>query len=71
MATYTPLTKKIIDDSGKEIVVCQYYGTKECRNIHTLNGCNQTCPMIRVMMNQLHAFEEVYLNIDGGENGRN
>jgi hypothetical protein len=58
---YKPLTKKIIDNKGQQIVVCQYYGTKKCREIHNApNECN-SCPMIAAILSQLNVFEEIYL----------
>lgn len=60
MTTYEPLTKKIIDADGNELVVCAYYGTEKCRDIHK-NECN-SCPMMAAFIKQLNAFEEVYLD---------
>lgn len=61
MTTYEPLTKKIIGENGQQIVVCRYYGTDTCRNIHTPNECNH-CPMMTAILKQLNIFEEVYLD---------
>lgn len=58
MSKYEPLTKKITDDKGKQLVVCRLYGTNEC-HIHKPNGCNN-CPMITAIITQLNAFEEIY-----------
>lgn len=60
MHTYLPLTKKIVDEKGHQMVVCQLYGTEKCREIHISNNCIN-CPMIAKMMLQLNAFEEVYM----------
>lgn len=62
MTTYKPLTKKIINDDGQEIVVCKYYGNEDiCRKIHNPDGCN-SCPMLMAIMKQLNVFEEVYMD---------
>lgn len=58
---YEPLTKIILDSNGREVVVCRYYGTATCRNIHKNTGC-ANCPMIAAILNQLNAFEEVYMD---------
>ena len=58
---YEPLTKIIADDSGKEFVTCKFYGTTQCRCLHT-GGCI-ICPMLAAILNQLHAFEENYINL--------
>lgn len=63
---YKPLTKLIKDDCGNEIIVCQLFGTSQCRNIHKPNECNLICPMVKAMMTQLHVFEEVYTSALGG-----
>lgn len=59
MTTYTPLTKKIKDSNGEEIVVCSYYNTEKCCNIHKNKSCVD-CPMISAFLIQLNAFEEIY-----------
>lgn len=65
---YEPLTKKIIDENGQQIVACRYYGTDKCREIHKKpNECNY-CPMMEAMLNQLNVFEEIYLESLEGEN---
>lgn len=69
MTTYQPLTKIITDDKGKEVVTCRYYGTSECRNIHT-SGCNN-CPMLGAILNQLNMFEQIYMEEDDGKKQRN
>jgi len=61
MTTYKPFTKTINDEHGNQMVVCELYGTNECRNIHTPNKGCANCPMIAAMINQLHAFEEIYM----------
>lgn len=59
MTTYQPLTKRITDTEGNETVVCRFYGTAECQKIHN-SKCNN-CPMLSIILKQLNAFEEVYL----------
>ena len=59
MATYQPLTKIIIDEKGNQMVTCRYYGTEECRKIHTPSRCSD-CPMLAAIFNQLRVFEEIY-----------
>lgn len=67
MITYKPLTKKIINQDGQQVVVCKYYGTDECRKIHkNSDGCNG-CPMMAAVLNQLNVFEEIYLE-EGDKN---
>lgn len=63
--TYQKLTKIIKDEKGREVVTCRFFGTDECRIIHK-NGCD-TCPMMSVFLNQLNAFETIYLK-DVSEN---
>ena len=60
MVTYKPLTKIVTDEKGSQMVACRCYGTEECRMIHTPNGC-AGCPMLAAIFNQLHAFEEIYM----------
>lgn len=67
MSEYQPLTKKVTDNKGSEIAVCRYYGTESCRKIHTPNGC-ESCPIMRVIFEQLNAFEEIYLSSEGESN---
>lgn len=55
---YIPITKKIKDESGRDVVVCKYYGTDVCRKIHH-NECGE-CAMVSFIMQQLNAFEEAY-----------
>ncbi len=62
---YKPLTKKIIDENGQQIVVCRYYGTDQCLKIHTTPQCTY-CPMMTAIVEQLNAFEEVYLDESRG-----
>ncbi len=62
--SYEPLTKKVTDDKGNQMVVCRLYGTNECQ-IHKPNGCNN-CPMFRAILTQLNTFEEIYLEDDEG-----
>lgn len=65
---YEPLTKKIIDKKGQQIVVCRYYGTSKCREIHTAPDKCNCCPMMAAILEQLNVFEEIYL--EGGQNGQ-
>lgn len=60
MIAYEPLTKKITDENGNQMVVCRFHGTDKCRDIHTPNQCI-SCPMLAKMIIQLNAFEEVYM----------
>lgn len=53
------LTKIVKDENGKEFVACAYWGTEKCSKIHKNEGC-ATCPMIAVMLNQLHYYEECF-----------
>lgn len=70
MTDYIPLTK-IIKQDDKEFVVCKFYGTQECRSIHTPNAGCACCPMMAAILNQLHAFETCYMESEGEiENGR-
>ena len=65
---YEPLTRTIMNESGQLVAVCKFYGTEQCRMIHkTPNDCNIRCPMIAAIIEQLNAFEEVYLSADEGE----
>lgn len=66
MTEYRPLTKIITTDDGKEMVACQLYGTDKCRSIHTPTGCCG-CPMMAAILNQLHIFEEIYLEEENSE----
>lgn len=59
MSTYEPLTKKVIDNTGNQIVFCRLHGTNECL-IHKPSGC-YNCPIFRAILTQLNIFEEVYL----------
>lgn len=59
---YEPLTK-IVDIDGREVIACRSYGTDECRNIHTPKGC-AACPAMAAILNQLYAFERIYINDD-------
>ena len=55
--SYEPLTKKITDDKGNQVVVCRLHGTNECL-IHKPNGCSN-CPIFQAMLTQLNTFEEI------------
>lgn len=59
---YQPLTKVVIID-GKECVTCAKYGTEECL-IHKekVSGCFK-CRCLGAMVEQLHAFEEVFMEL--------
>lgn len=59
MKNYQPLTKIITDELGNQSVACALLDTKDCQKLHK-NGC-ATCPMLAAMMNQLHTFEEIYM----------
>ncbi len=65
MTKYTSLTKKIKDENGNDIVVCKYYGTDECRNIHKLNECPHSCPVIGIMLETLNMLEVAVFGDDG------
>lgn len=65
MTNYKPLTKIIKTDDGVEKVACRFYGTEQCRSIHT-NGC-VGCPVMAAILNQLHIFEEIYMERDANE----
>ncbi len=60
MGEYKPLTKIITDEKGNQMIACRYYGTEECRKIHTPNRCSD-CPVLAAILNQLHVFEEIYM----------
>lgn len=65
---YTPLTK-VVTVGEQEFITCSSYGTKMCR-IHNPGegaaGCH-VCPVFAAMLNQLHAFEEVMLDMSKTE----
>lgn len=63
---YEPLTKKIIDKKGNQMVVCRLFGTNECL-IHKPIGCNN-CPMFKAILAQLNTFEEIYMENDEDAN---
>ncbi len=60
--SYEPLTKKITDDKGNQMVVCRLNGTNKCL-IHKPNGCSN-CPIFQAILTQLNIFEEIYLESD-------
>lgn len=55
---YQPLTKQIIDN-GHLKTVCTFKGTEKCC-IH--NGGCQNCPIFNAIIEQLNAFERVYMS---------
>lgn len=59
--SYKPLTKKI-KINNQECITCINYGTSNCK-IHKkeATGCHN-CPVLSAMLNQLYAFESVYIN---------
>ena len=59
---YEPLTKKITDGDGNQMVVCRLHCTDEC-HIHKPNGCSN-CPMFQAILTQLNTFEEIYMEGD-------
>ena len=58
---YQPLTKKIKVD-GKEKIVCSFSSTPGCC-IHKDGSC-ESCRIFQVILEQLHAFEQIYLEVD-------
>lgn len=55
---YTRLTKTISIE-GRECVTCIYYGTEMCRIHKGIPDCNH-CDVLAAILNQLHAFEEIF-----------
>jgi hypothetical protein len=60
MTTYKALTKVIKDKNGNERIACSFYGTGACQTEHATYGCG-SCPVLGAILNQLHTFEEIYL----------
>lgn len=59
---YKPLTKKVKDQAtGQLKIVCTLDGMEMCQ-IH--NGKCEECKSFQIILNQLNAFEEIYLSSD-------
>lgn len=63
MKNYERLTKRIVDEHGKSLAVCRYFGTDMCQTIHTSQNCLY-CPMLQCLLEQLCVFEDVYTEED-------
>ncbi len=55
---YTRLTKTTTAE-GRECVSCIYYGTERCRIHKGISDCNH-CEVFAAILNQLHAFEDIF-----------
>lgn len=61
---YVPLTQKINTKEGADVITCSFYGTVNCRAIHSVSECNGECPVFKAILAQLNVFETIYLEGD-------
>jgi len=66
---YTKLTKVVKIDE-RECVACAFYGTEKCRihkDSNTPDCCH--CEVMGAILNQLRAFEEVFVESENRNEG--
>lgn len=55
---YCKLTKKLKNEQGQECIACAFYGTDRCQIHNGYVDCG-SCPVLGLILRQLHTYEEV------------